>query len=182
MRDTTLPVKRYKTSPKSKAQKRLFSPDKKLRIRKAKSQKMTDLRIEEAYCEEEPPTADSLSRNNSNLDHDSRYDSNPHLSIVSTDTAFRDDDIPNEDITQDDDKCEENLLSEVQDLEWRIVERKDDILEFKARQDYSQVFMKVHKTHELPIITCAREIPLDDYEKRKNEIKFYIVKMESQGK
>lgn len=180
MRDTTLPVKRHKVGSKTKAQENLISHIKKLKTKEVKSLKSVDLRMDESYSEEEPPTADSVTKINHKVDHDSHYDSNHHYSRASTEIAFRDDH-SNQDITKDD-KCEEDLLSAVQGLEWRAIQRRDDILEFKARHENSQVFIKAHEIHELPIITCAQGIPLDEFEDRKSEIKCYIVNMPTQGK
>jgi hypothetical protein len=66
----------------------------------------------------------------------------------------------------------------MQGLKWRAIKREDDILEFKAKKEDSQVFIKVHDILEGPILTCARGIQLDG----ENEAKFYIVNMATQGK
>ena len=112
MRDTTFPVKRYKTS--SKSQKRQTSLDKKLKMRKAKSLNQADLKTNAFYSESEPRTADSVSKKYRKSGSGLKYQSSKGLSRLSTDVAARDDDF--KDINMKDGKCEENLLAAMQGL------------------------------------------------------------------
>lgn len=181
MKSTTLPLKRHKTSSKGKNHESLISHIRKLKTKEVKSLRSVDLRMDDSCSESEPSTADSISKKSNKVGQGLHYyDSNKCVSRDSIEVAFREEH-SNQDITKDS-KCEDDLFDMIQDLEWNSIQREDEILEFKARHENSQVFIKDHEIYELPLITWAQGIPLDEFEGRQSEIKCFVVNMPTQGK